>query len=423
MRRSSLIACVFLSALGVLAVGAGGSFGAGTTAAAPKKNDKITICHATGNGKYVSITISVNGLNGHDGHTDDIIPPHGSDPGRNWDEEGQAIWENGCVEPTHPQPTPKPIGVFASTTCNPNGTFTATFGYTSENEVAVSIPVGPDNFAAPGTANQGQPTTFQPGTVTTAFTVTGIPGDVTGSWTVRSGGETRSVDVSRPADCDTPPPPTTVVSVPSAVSTGERRPTRRASATRIPAGPRCQSPSVRRTDSPAPIDRGQPIAFEPGRDPNAVEVSGIPLGTSLAWTLKTGGTSSTATASDAFPTACSKPPLPELKPISIFVTCVDAGSTTYAATYGYLNPNATSVTIGVGADNRMSPQPENRGQPTTFLAKRVGDAFAVTGIPNGTNLVWILNGKTSTASSTFPTRCTEPPHSRRQGPVSRSVSS
>jgi len=38
-------------------------------------NEKITICHATGNATnpYRLITISVNGLNGHDGH-DDIIP-------------------------------------------------------------------------------------------------------------------------------------------------------------------------------------------------------------------------------------------------------------------------------------------------------------------------------------------------------------
>ncbi len=36
----------------------------------------ITICHATGSSKnpYVLITISINGLNGHGGHTGDIIP-------------------------------------------------------------------------------------------------------------------------------------------------------------------------------------------------------------------------------------------------------------------------------------------------------------------------------------------------------------
>ena len=38
--------------------------------------DTITICHATGSASnpYEEITVSVNGLNGHIGHTDDIIP-------------------------------------------------------------------------------------------------------------------------------------------------------------------------------------------------------------------------------------------------------------------------------------------------------------------------------------------------------------
>jgi len=44
---------------------------------------KITICHATGSAKnpYNEITVSVNGLNGHDKHTGDIIPvPEGGCP-------------------------------------------------------------------------------------------------------------------------------------------------------------------------------------------------------------------------------------------------------------------------------------------------------------------------------------------------------
>jgi len=45
--------------------------------------EKITICHATGSKKnrYVMITISVNGLNGHEKHDGDIIPaPAGGCP-------------------------------------------------------------------------------------------------------------------------------------------------------------------------------------------------------------------------------------------------------------------------------------------------------------------------------------------------------
>ncbi len=45
--------------------------------------EKITICHATGSAKnpYVEITIDSNGLHGHDGHENDIIPaPAGGCP-------------------------------------------------------------------------------------------------------------------------------------------------------------------------------------------------------------------------------------------------------------------------------------------------------------------------------------------------------
>lgn len=44
-------------------------------------NNKITICHATGSEKnpYNKITVSVNGLNGHDKHPRDIIPAPGGD--------------------------------------------------------------------------------------------------------------------------------------------------------------------------------------------------------------------------------------------------------------------------------------------------------------------------------------------------------
>lgn len=37
-------------------------------------SNRINICHATGNGKYVEIAVDSNGLNGHGDHADDIIP-------------------------------------------------------------------------------------------------------------------------------------------------------------------------------------------------------------------------------------------------------------------------------------------------------------------------------------------------------------
>jgi hypothetical protein len=85
------------------------------------QEDKIVICHATGAEKnpYTSNSVdpssveSTGGgyLNGHGNHGDDIIPPftYGSVefPGRNWDAQGQAIWNNGC-KPAKVEPTPEP---------------------------------------------------------------------------------------------------------------------------------------------------------------------------------------------------------------------------------------------------------------------------------------------------------------------------
>jgi hypothetical protein len=53
------------------------------TGSGTASNDKVTICHATGSKKnpYTEITVSVNGLNGHDKHNGDIIPaPAGGCP-------------------------------------------------------------------------------------------------------------------------------------------------------------------------------------------------------------------------------------------------------------------------------------------------------------------------------------------------------
>jgi len=76
--------------------------------------DHVTICHALGNGGFQQISPDAEGVyKGHLGHQGgrDIIPPFtydGTVYSQNWDETGQAIWNNGCevstatatVEPT-----------------------------------------------------------------------------------------------------------------------------------------------------------------------------------------------------------------------------------------------------------------------------------------------------------------------------------
>jgi hypothetical protein len=68
---------------------------------------RVMICHATGStsNPYVQIAVSENAVReggGHnrDGHQngEDIIPPGRYDPdGRNWDAEGQVIYDDGCL--------------------------------------------------------------------------------------------------------------------------------------------------------------------------------------------------------------------------------------------------------------------------------------------------------------------------------------
>ena len=83
---------------------------------------EVTICHETGNGKWVLQSPDADSIvseNGHGGHPGDIIPPFdyppsgqdpgGHYPGQHW-EEGEAILDNGCVDPEPPNPPTGSLG-------------------------------------------------------------------------------------------------------------------------------------------------------------------------------------------------------------------------------------------------------------------------------------------------------------------------
>src|SRR5437868_5559303 len=76
---------------------------------------------------------------------------------------------------------------------NPDGTFSLSFGYYNRNTAEVlSVPVGSDNFIAPGDANQGQPTYFYPRRHWGVFAVK-VPadfGDKKIVWTLKVRGKT-----------------------------------------------------------------------------------------------------------------------------------------------------------------------------------------------------------------------------------------
>jgi len=98
-----------------------------------------------------------------------------------------------------------------------------------------------------------------------------------------------------------------------------------------------------------------------------------------------------------------------VKKVSPVLECVDDnGDGTYTAHFGYCNRNCWWVHIPIGADNKFTPDPQDRGQPQFFKAGRVVNAFSV--VFDGSNQVWYLkspNGEaaTSTASDNPDQRC------------------
>jgi hypothetical protein len=79
---------------------------------------------------------------------------------------------------------------------NPDGSFSLSFGYFNRNaEEVVDIPIGPNNFIAPGDSNQGQPTEFQPRRHWGVFAVR-VPADFgkqTVTWTLKIRGATFAI--------------------------------------------------------------------------------------------------------------------------------------------------------------------------------------------------------------------------------------
>ena len=96
---------------------------------------------------------------------------------------------------------------------------------------------------------------------------------------------------------------------------------------------------------------------------------------------------------------CEPPAPPEPKPLTPVVECVEKTANGFLAHFGYRNPNGTTVEA-TGDQNAFSPPPANRGQPTSFAADGMDDAFQVES--DGSALTWHLTGSTATATSSSP---------------------
>lgn len=70
------------------------------------------------------------------------------------------------------------------------------------------------------------------------------------------------------------------------------------------------------------------------------------------------------------------------------------GGGVYYATLGYDNVGSNSKTIPIGSGNKFTPNPMDRGQPTTFLPGRHYEVFSVP-VTYGASLVWNLSSNAS----------------------------
>lgn len=104
---------------------------------------KVIICHETGSADhpYRQITVDDDSIvhsEGHDGHTDDIIPPFSGYSGKNWDASHRETYNNDCEEghggststsgpeTTDPESTDPEESVPASTTSTTSAPTTTT---------------------------------------------------------------------------------------------------------------------------------------------------------------------------------------------------------------------------------------------------------------------------------------------------------
>lgn len=108
---------------------------------ADKGGDKIDICHATASQQnpYNAISPNLNSFfGGHDKETEDIIPPfyynngNGLEffPGNHWDNKGQEILRNKCVDP-NTEPAPLPVNIVATKIVCSDESLLPNDGYTS----------------------------------------------------------------------------------------------------------------------------------------------------------------------------------------------------------------------------------------------------------------------------------------------------
>jgi len=364
----------------------------------PPVKSRVTLCHATSSSSnpYVRITVAPEAVStqGHDQHQDgrDIIPPFSYDddgtvrqyPGKNWDSESQAIFDNRC-RPVAPETGPASLGSTV-TYCQSVGG-----GQYVRSTATVREMIGRDPGAdiVPAFAYTDGGTKSFPGA----------------NWSSSA----RSV---LDAGCVAPIPTTPTAPVEPVVTCinmaddgsfqavfGYRNPS--AVAVNQPVGPS----NAIGLDAAAQgaVVGTQPTRFLPGAVDAAVLVSGVSPTGAVSWTLATVGATLSATATGASPRCPQPATTPE---VSVRAECViDAGNGTYAARFGYQSDEATPIPVPLGPLNTVTQSSGGlvaQTQPTSLSPGVNGSAFTVSGVSVRRAVTWrVVTGgtaRTATAS-------------------------
>jgi hypothetical protein len=157
------------------------------------------------------------------------------------------------------------------------------------------------------------------------------------------------------------------------------------------------TPTPTNTATPTPTDTATPTLTPTNTATPTPTSTATPTNTATPTLTNTATPTLTNTAT---PTLTPTTPRSARKLIKPILECVKAnGDGTYTAFFGYYNENDDDVTIPIGVNNRFSPEPSDRGQPTTFEPGRTPSypkaSFSV--LFTAETLVWTLDGNTSTA--------------------------
>jgi uncharacterized repeat protein (TIGR01451 family) len=247
-------------------------------------------------------------------------------------------------------------------------------------------------------------TEFLPGNQQQAFTVTGIPKSQALTWSVTHAGATRSVTVSGTLEqeCNAPPQPPTPIGLFACV-------TPKGSTYDVTFGYDNENPvavsvpvGIANGVLPAPVRRGQPELFSPGRVNNAFTVENVPASRRIVWRVAHDGTT-LLVVSDSHPVRCGSGS--SNIPVRVFPLCVLKKGKTYDAAFGYLNPGTATIRVRRGEQNAVSPEEHAGNQTEVFRPGLTAASFAVRGVPLDQSVAWTVetNGQVETATATAST--------------------